>query len=142
MVQTSLMNSPVDNESSIYVPWVSYFFVACKYRVFLKKQILDTSVWVRLVQTWTDFVKTSDKYCGETGTRYHPKNGLKASWTMLFFFFFLFCQFWSFFKVPQRLWCTHSVVHSTSTCVQPITQGHFRNPTFEKYWKPSQKIVF
>ena len=62
------MNSPVDNESSIYVPWVSYFFVACKYRVFLKKQILDTSVWVRLVQTWTDFVKTSDKYCGETGT--------------------------------------------------------------------------
>jgi len=27
LVQTSLMESPIDNESSIYVPWVSYFFV-------------------------------------------------------------------------------------------------------------------
>ena len=34
LVQTSLMESPIDNESSIYVPWVSYFFVTCKYRGF------------------------------------------------------------------------------------------------------------
>lgn len=31
IVQTSLMGSPSENASSIYAPWVSYFFVACKY---------------------------------------------------------------------------------------------------------------
>ena len=31
IVQTSLMGSPTENASSIYAPWVSYFFVACKY---------------------------------------------------------------------------------------------------------------
>ena len=30
VVQTSLMSSPKDNAESIYMPWVTYFFVACK----------------------------------------------------------------------------------------------------------------
>jgi hypothetical protein len=30
VVQTSLMSSPEDNAESIYMPWVTYFFVACK----------------------------------------------------------------------------------------------------------------
>ena len=38
IVQTSLMSSPSDNASSIYVPWVSYFFVARKLLDFFDRE--------------------------------------------------------------------------------------------------------
>ena len=46
LVQTSLMKSPHDEDdaSKIYVPWVSYFFVACKYSFLIANVNLDHPV--------------------------------------------------------------------------------------------------
>ena len=63
LVQTSLMKSPHDEDdaSKIYVPWVSYFFVACKFIIKSKRKFRSPCIWLTLIGNGKSCLKMSSK---------------------------------------------------------------------------------